>query len=233
MIVRPNIQYHLVDHCQLKCHGCGTKSDTAKPFFNDIGQFEKDIKTLKEFMHFGVLNILGGEPLLHKQIDDFLEIAKQYNIADCVRITTNGQFLYKQTDKFWQLLDNLTLILYPNSGIDNKEVLRFAERKCWEFDVKLECGHTEEFMQIHTTFEKRDTQKIFDTCKIAHDWSCHYFNNGKYYKCVGPIVMKNPDDGVELEEKAITEYLNSKIPLKTCYGCLGTSGPKYKHFQDK
>lgn len=231
LIIRPNIQYHLVNHCQLKCFGCGTKSDSAKPFFNDIVQFEKDIYNLSKFMHFNSFNILGGEPLLHKQIIDFLKITKNSHLADELKITTNGQLLYKQPDEFWKLLDGVVLTLYPNSGVDNDVVLKLTQNKCDEFGVKLKWSLTEEFIQIHTDFKKRDTQKIFDTCKITNDWSCHYFDNGRYYKCIGPIVENNTEDGVEIEQTAIENYLKETTPLKTCYGCLGTSGPKFSHRQ--
>lgn len=231
------ITYGIVTHCTLKCDGCITKSElrSTKSSFIPLEMFKRDVENASKFIRAEEFAISGGEALQHKQIIDFLKIVKNSNIAPKTKLHTNGQLIDRQPEEFWKYIDRVVLTLYPNTPIDNNYIRSRFEAKCKEHNVILDVNITNEFMVVHSTIDKtRDTQKIYDECRYAHVDLCHTIHDGKYYKCFVPVVNKIEEDGVPIEETAVREYLeNTTTPLKSCYSCLGTSGPTIPHRQVK
>ncbi|MBQ7761686.1 MAG: radical SAM protein [Clostridia bacterium] len=81
----------LLNRCNLRCPYC-----FADSYLGSEGDDLK-IDTLMELLDFcadeGTIGLIGGEPLLHKQIDTILEILKQNMWYHKVTIFTNGIFL--------------------------------------------------------------------------------------------------------------------------------------------
>lgn len=74
--------------CQLNCPVC--LKNPASPFSLSIDQFEDIVDNLLETEGtVDVINISGGEPLLHPQLADFIELALQKGVAQ-VSVSTNG-----------------------------------------------------------------------------------------------------------------------------------------------
>jgi organic radical activating enzyme len=228
------LSYAIVSHCTLKCDGCGSKSElsSTKASFIPVETFKADIESAAKFMAVDEFIISGGEPLLHKSIIELIKIVKSSKIAKTVRMTTNGQLIDRQPEEFWQNIDKIVLSLYPNTPVDNDYVNSYVAEKCRKYNVELELNTPSDFMRIYASLDdKRDTQKVYNECKIAHEWGCHTLDRGRYYKCYGPIINKLEEDGVPIEETDVRNYLQSKTPLTSCYSCFGTSGPKIPHRQ--
>lgn len=62
----------------------------------ELGSFEKILREIKPFTDYIYLHV-KGEPLLHPQIEDFLELA--HSMGFKVNITTNGSFIGSIGDK--------------------------------------------------------------------------------------------------------------------------------------
>lgn len=64
-----------MEHCNLKCAGCTHFSSIAKEEYLDIGEFQKDITRISELTNSRArfINLLGGEPLLHPQVEAFFQ----------------------------------------------------------------------------------------------------------------------------------------------------------------
>ena len=82
------LEYNVTHHCNLKCDHC----DHLSPFFGpkdaefnssiSLVEFEKQIGILSRYVHTEEFLILGGEPLLHKNILEFLKLLRARKIAD-------------------------------------------------------------------------------------------------------------------------------------------------------
>lgn len=85
--IMKSLEYNLAYNCNLKCYCC----DHLSPYFNnpedinhkniDIEDFRRDIHTLKDTIFIESFLFLGGEPLLNKNILEFIKIVKESNIA--------------------------------------------------------------------------------------------------------------------------------------------------------
>lgn len=97
-------EMHLVDHCNLNCVGCDNFSPLAEPWFADLEKTESDFARLRE-LFFGqcrYIRLLGGEPLLHPQVNDFIRLAREYFQDAALSIVTNGTLLGRMSDAFFE-----------------------------------------------------------------------------------------------------------------------------------
>lgn len=93
----------LAEHCNLRCRGCDHFAPIAGQEFADMNAFEKDFARLSYLVNGEAVKIglMGGEPLLHPKVKDFLYIARRYFRQTKLRIVTNGVLLLKQNEDFW------------------------------------------------------------------------------------------------------------------------------------
>jgi MoaA/NifB/PqqE/SkfB family radical SAM enzyme len=93
-----NFGVPLVEHCNLKCCGCDHFAPIAEQSFANIGVFQNDFARLSELFNGEAVKIdlLGGEPLLHPHVKDFLYIARKYFPKTRIRIVSKGVLLLKQ-----------------------------------------------------------------------------------------------------------------------------------------
>ncbi|GMO53913.1 MAG: hypothetical protein Ta2G_12560 [Termitinemataceae bacterium] len=71
---------NLAEHCNLNCVGCSVFSPLATKEFLDIDVFTRDMKRLGELSSCDspLINLQGGEPLLHPQKELFFEQARKH-----------------------------------------------------------------------------------------------------------------------------------------------------------
>lgn len=257
MLKRDYIEYGVTEHCNLKCDGCTVFAPFLKPFFADLENYRRDVLAMAKSIHVKRFRLLGGEPTLHKQIIDFINIAKDSGIARKrlpgqnvgVGICSNGGLAHTLDDEFFKVIDFLDISVYPASHIDYIELGNLLKDKQQKFGFNLRImGHKNEFQIVNLDKEISDpakVQKIYDTCAIAHSWSCHHFFDGYYYKCAKPIYQNKyferrgiktdidyrKVDGISIHEpdfeKRVKAYIDDKKPLEACKLCLGTNGPKF------
>lgn len=103
----PYLETHLCDHCNLNCKGCGHCSPLVeKEQFTDLEQFKKDIKVLSKKLIIDQIRLMGGEPLLHPQINDFIKATRKAFPKSDIRIVTNGILIPQMPESFWASLRN-------------------------------------------------------------------------------------------------------------------------------
>lgn len=186
-------------------------------------ELEHDLAAIKPFMRFHRLQMVGGEPTLHKDIAGMMRIARASGVASEVMVITNGQLLHKMPDDFWRELDSLQLSIYPKLGA---EVPAFAAAKCAEFGKAF-------FSTIYTDFHQQfrstpNDGSHFSTCHWKSD--CYTLHRRAFYLCPqSAFFPKNfmglpaDVDGLPLagitEEKLIA-FLNRKEPLNACRICM-------------
>jgi MoaA/NifB/PqqE/SkfB family radical SAM enzyme len=116
------LQIDLCSHCNLNCQMCCHFSPIAGESYLNIDVFSRDMKRIAYLSgnYIGDIVLVGGEPLLHKDINKFIEISRK--LFPCCRlvIITNGLLLIniENTNKeFWSICHEndveLTITVYP------------------------------------------------------------------------------------------------------------------------
>ena len=87
------VYIEITNVCNLSCNFCPkTKRESG---FLSVDKFKKVINEVKEYTDHVYFHLMG-EPLLNKDLAEFLDICAENNLK--VNITTNGTLLNKQKD---------------------------------------------------------------------------------------------------------------------------------------
>ena len=223
-----SLEINLADHCNLPCQGCDHYSQLSDESFLNYDSYKRDIERLGELYSnkIGIITLLGGEPLLHENIIDFMKITRKvFPEAKCF-ILTNGLLLLQLENalqgNIWQACKDykfgINVTVYPIK-------LDFAgiAQKAKQYDVPLRMSsdiHAEEL----TTNTKISDKHTFDLSGNQPLWQsigCIYFNkwtvlkDGKLYMCPIsahiPIFNKFFDQSLELlDDDSIDIYSADK-----------------------
>jgi organic radical activating enzyme len=183
---------HLTDHCNLNCSGCEHFSSLADKTFLDISAFERDCARLSELTGGNIEDIafLGGEPLLHPNLTDAVDIAKHYFHTGKLRILTNGILLLKQTENFWQncAKNNVEIHIsqYPVK-LDNDAINDMAGK----YRVNLTRSYVDGVDWVRRPLDIEGSQKIEDVTKKCYQLNqCIQLVDGKLYTCARIAYIK-------------------------------------------
>jgi MoaA/NifB/PqqE/SkfB family radical SAM enzyme len=132
LIEMRQIEVNVTDHCNLNCWGCNHFSNLVEgEHFLDFDEYSRDISHLSEICagSLKAIKLLGGEPLLHPNIIDFIKVTRNCFPHSNIPIVTNGLLLLKMGAEFWQTLVENNIFLrvtkYP-IGVDYKKILKKA-----------------------------------------------------------------------------------------------------------
>lgn len=241
------------DNCNLRCRHCSANSPYAiaanQP---DLEQLRADLSTLEPIFHSRQIKVLGGEPLLNSDLNSLLRIARESRVFDWIKVATNGLLLPKMNDEFWELVDIVDVSVYPSTKPRIQKLLPSLAAKAKISHTVLEVNTKDVFERVFTDTPITDRElvhHIFNSCREAHEWSCHLLYRGRIYRCsrvhgldqyltqVGVQHLGFTEvDGLEIASRPslldeLYDYLTSETPLHACEFCLGTSGVPEAHGQ--
>jgi hypothetical protein len=195
--VKLGFEVHLSEHCNLKCAGCGHFSSIAEEEFAEIDVFENDLSRISILTNGDIkyIALLGGEPLLNKDINKFMEISRRYFKDAYIYIVTNGILLEKMDVAFWETAreNNIWIGISPYPiKLDIKLIKRFSKQ------YSVPCGFYQgygiiDFGGMEDNSGKKMFRWVFDLqgkqnykvnfmmCGYAND--CITLKSGKLYTC--------------------------------------------------
>jgi hypothetical protein len=243
-----SLEAHVADHCNLRCRNCCTLSPRLPPRFTAPAELARDLALARTALAPSVLKVTGGEPLLHPDILGVLEAARASGIAPHVQVTTNGFLLDRVPDRFWTLVDRLTLSRYTSASLPGEAVDR-ARARCAERNVLLTVKDVAEFGVMDAAPPGNPPEKAREVCRAC--WlkvRCHMIHGGRFYPCTRPPHLQavlsgggaGPNlaeaDGVDLVGPDLAERILAKLespePFASCSFCLGASGGRESHRQE-
>ena len=223
------VSFHLVDHCNLNCRSCFHYSPLVRePKFKNLEQHKKEIIRLAELNNNKKMHILllGGEPLLHPQINDFCRITRTFYPNATITISTNGTLIPLMGQEFFDTINENQIILrlsdydlkldlqkiIPN----NVELYRVLDRK--------------KMINASLNLAGTNAEKNFDICRRWVGSACVNIRDGRIYQCgycayfdyfekyfnlklEEADLYKNSIDMFNSSLEEIEEYLNKSIPF--------------------
>jgi hypothetical protein len=186
----------------------------------------KDLASLKPFLHFNRIQLVGGEPTLHPELPELLRVAKKSGVGDFVSIITNGALLPKMEDEFWNELQILQLSVY---GKLDKSVIPFAQEKARKHGFDF---YMAEFTEFYVQFKPvpDDGADSFRNCHWK--MNCFTVHEGHFYLCPQaaffPALFQDLPERVDgfpldgLTEEKLEAYMNRQEPFNACKVCLGS-----------
>ncbi len=239
--------------CNLRCEHCAASAQyVTKPFFPNLEILERTLFQLARVMRSKQVKVLGGEPLLNKDLPDLFRAIRRTGFCERVRVCTNGVLLDRMSDEFWRHVDVVEVSLYPNaSRVPNEEQLTKNRERADRFGTILEINKITHFQKSFVTAPIEDpgqVQKIFDECCEAHVWPCHTLEGSTFLMCSRIHNLERrmmylghsdldlvKDAGIEVSDRGsllaeLVRYMERREPFRACKFCLGTSG---KHIENR
>lgn len=177
-----HFEIHITDHCNLNCKGCGHFSNLCEPSFLGLDAFRSDMTAVAQRLDVEQVFILGGEPLLHPRVEEFVRVARTCFPTTRIYLMTNGTLVTRMGPTFWRalaetdtvLLCDLYPIQLPRGRIDARGA---------ESGVKVEwTGYRDKFFKLPIDVEGRqDAADSFKRCSGV--CNCPMVRDGRIYPC--------------------------------------------------
>src|ERR1043166_4299368 len=180
-----SLELHVVDHCNLRCRECCTLSPLLPERAADPEELRADLDLARRVLRPEILKISGGEPVLHPRLEECLRVARESGTARLVSMTTNGHLLQKMAERCWELLDHLTVSLYPSAPL-SEERLDWIRARCATRGIELKEKRQDEFeeLTVESPMDDASTTRVFEACWMTR--RCHLLRRGVFYTCTRP-----------------------------------------------
>ena len=187
-----HIDYHVTNHCNLNCASCNNFCPLSDTWCVSYEDFCKEWQFVYDKgLRFNEIRILGGETLLHPELDKLLIFLRSL-FTDCpIIVYTNGIPLAQEKEKLLPIFqeNNLTLFVskYPTLKLDYDELLKgFSRVQVMPVTSFMNtCLHTE------PDFNQEDS---FRNCNVGSVWKCRALKDYHIYPCSYvpniPILIK-------------------------------------------
>lgn len=226
-------EYHISDHCNLKCRGCGHYSNIAIPRFGDLDKYIKDLERLKElFWGVKTIRLMGGEPLLNNKLPDFMSYTRDIFPDADIMVVTNGLLIPDIEEKVFKIMSRYSIrfdiSLYPPT----EKIKERIELKCIENEVDYHFSDPiYEFYDCINYTGDSNKNVAYEKCESKR---CHFLEDGKIAVCCLPIVYKKQqkklswkmdieeNDIIDLYREDLDGYKLNEIlskPMEMCRYC--------------
>jgi len=178
-------------NCNLNCKCCFHFSPLIDNNYVNIEELEKDFSRLSELTGRKIENIdlMGGEPLLHPEINKITQISRKYFDGN-INIVTNGILLTKMNEEFWQSCkENKISILVTSYPIklDRKHIKKTAMLYSVKLKMRMQVMNVHTWCRLPKDIQgKQNIKDSFKNCLIAN--FCISLKNGKLATCCLPFV---------------------------------------------
>ena len=232
----PYLEFHVADHCNLNCANCEHYSGLVKgDVFPDFDKFSKDIRQLRNFINdIGIIRILGGEPLLNPQIEDYIKLVSEVYPDSIIKVVTNALLLKSMPESFFDTLNSchegsgVHISLYPVMKDHIDPVLKMLKEKKTHYVVSPVIDKFRK-QQSLTPGNDEETARKYTHC---YQKGCVNLYDGKIASCFLPFTTKYfneyfdkdlPEDGtIDLYEDGLTiEKIMHRLstPFERCRYC--------------
>ena len=188
---QPRLNYfalNILSHCNLNCKGCDHFAPLAEKYFVELDVIVKDLQRMAELTDSKVtrIGIMGGEPLLHPQLNEISYYARKYFPKTNIQIVTNGILLNKQDEAFWNSCkDNdiaIVVTKYPLS-LDFEQMEETARKYQVHFEYFGKTGEVQKtlYKMPMDPLGTQNTAKSFLECYHVNE--CALLMEGKFYPC--------------------------------------------------
>ena len=203
MIDIPHLEWHITHNCNLSCEGCMHFTNHGHDWFIDVDTLKEWYSYWNKRISPKSMAILGGEPLLHKNLSEIIYITREFwkqpEEDSYFELVTNGLLLDREKHKNLPIAlrdTNCYLSMSIHSSPDNKKYFKKIENTFkilheWveEYGIKVSLtdmrnlwSKTYKGFGINSLpFEDNDFEESWKNCPSGQ--KCFQLYEGKIYKC--------------------------------------------------
>lgn len=199
------IYIEITNICNMHCSFC-PETKRAKAFMNEQ-QFEHIVKQIKEYTDYVYLHV-KGEPLLHPNLKEILEVCEKYNLK--VNISTNGT-LIKDKQQVLSNIRQINVSLHSFEKEDNERLQEYLQQVLETANKLNEAGVIVRY-KLWNDNTKNNNENIIQTLEQVYNVDVQNTSYSKDIKLKEGIFLsiKEPFVWPEIESENKEET--------TCYG---------------
>ena len=176
------LEVNIIDNCNLNCKGC---THFAGLFDRNevypLENFRKDVRQIAQSCELSSFFLLGGEPFILKNIDEYIKISRRYFPNTDLRIVTNGLLIPSLPQKILNTIKEANVFVeiseYPPTRKIIDKIKSVLENNKIFFNVR---SFREKFSVFMTLNAENDPLKSIAACANSE---CRILRDGKIYKC--------------------------------------------------
>jgi len=221
LIHRESLDINITTCCTNKCANCSHAAPFSDPWWLDVNRLKEQLDIIAPFLKVDMLQILGGEPLLHKDLPEIIRICAESKIGKDTIVITNGTLLPAMKDDFWEAIDHNTIRIsqYPKLNLGAIAELLIEKNKTY-----LIQWIAHKSFDFFYQFRNNPAADSFATCIWKN--RCLTLHEGFLYRCAQSCFWPGRffpfvQEGISLEGLT-EEKLNSlwvQEPITTCAYC--------------
>lgn len=186
--------------CSLKCRECAAfitkyKHHIDYEYTTLTSDFERILDAVDGIME---LEIMGGEPFLHEEINRILLWCIAQSKIHAIKIVTNGTILPKQDT--WNILQSKKIKIVIDDYGELSKNLFIVENKAKEYGVLYEIQSLQTWYQLTPISPKNmsidQLKRVYNGCNFR---SCIGVTNGRFYHCNVAGHMMNTEQIPQIE----------------------------------
>ena len=177
-----HLETNIMDGCNLNCKGCSHFSNLFnKDAHISFETFCSDLKQIARHAFIVQFYLLGGEPLLNERLTDYIEFSRKVLPMADIDIVSNGLLIPKQSESFFDCCKendiSISISGYKPTLLIKEKIVDILEKNNIKYVFR---GDVLDFGKNIDLQGKADPKYAFKRCRES---SCHFFRNGKLYKC--------------------------------------------------
>lgn len=179
------IDLFVTERCSLKCKDCANLMQYFQhPKDLSTANIYRDIDYMEEFFdHIMYLNVVGGEPFMHKDAYDIIGYAQTKKNIDIVNVLTNGTIPPNELKLIDLSRDNLYFRITQYAGLSSQvdAWVEMLEKHGFTYEVKsLDTWYDCAEIKKHNRTPE-ELHAIHETCSFES--SVRPLNDGKLFRC--------------------------------------------------
>lgn len=229
-------------NCTLRCTNCGNLNPymEGKRLF-DFKEVSDDINKLSSYMRFSIVQLQGGEPLLHPYLDKFIENSYKSKISSKIEISTNATLCL--SDEMIAACNKYNVTIRLSDYGLKRQITAKLIKQCelnnikWYFNEMGSGNYKWYFLGLpgkSRNDNDEDVQRIYRTCPYNICWT---LSDGLLTKCsrspIGHLAGLHeyfPQDLVNIRDNSLNlktslkNYFSNPSFMQCCRFCNGGTG---------
>lgn len=212
-----HFEVHIVEHCNLNCNRCIHFCPLAEEEYLDVNSFKNDCDQLSKLLNGEIesIHLMGGEPLLHPQVTEFMRIAREAFPTGVIKLQTNGLLLPSMPEDFWDACRTYDVIVWPTCypvKVDYEGLKKVADSKGVKY--WLSSKHEVHKKRYPISFDRLTASPFSNFFNCDFPRMCTALKDGKLYPCAiaahVPLLVKYFNLDADLSERGGVDIYSVK-----------------------
>lgn len=185
----PYFEMPIVDSCNLNCKGClfGCNRNGEQEYM-PLEEIKRDLARMAElFEDIPWIRILGGEPLLHPEIDKVMEFARIVFPDTEIDLCTNGLLIPKLDQQILRVFEKNRITVHISGYKPTYKIIDRIEGRLKNSHIDYTVLKREKFYKFYTRKADNDPVQSHEKCPSA---GCRELYRGRLSKCSAALAFE-------------------------------------------